>query len=171
MKSSFTAISLLLLDVDGILTTGSVIYSDSGEEIKVFNVRDGLGLRMLMDAGIRVGIVTGRAAPALRHRLKNLNIELIWDGVRDKAALLPEIKEKTGILPKAMAFMGDDLPDMGLMRRVGVSITVCDAVSEVREMADFTTKACGGRGAVREVCEAILKEKDLWPTIVERFQE
>ncbi|TYT75886.1 KdsC family phosphatase [Desulfobotulus mexicanus] len=171
MNSSLADISLLLLDVDGILTTGSVIYSDSGEETKVFNVKDGLGLRMLMDAGIKVGIVTGRAAPALRHRLKNLNIELIWDGVKDKAAILPEITKKTAILPEAMAFMGDDLPDMGLMKRVGVSISVWDAASEVREMADFTTKACGGCGAVREVCEAILKEKGLWTAILEPFQK
>nr|WP_303649813.1 HAD hydrolase family protein [Desulfobotulus pelophilus] len=158
---------MLLLDVDGILTTGTVIYSDSGEETKIFNVKDGLGIRLLMNAGIQVGIVTGRAAPALRHRLANLGIELIWDAVRNKAAILPEIVKTTGLQPEAMAFMGDDLPDLGLMKRVGLSITVPDAAAEVRDRVHFTTRNSGGHGAVREVCEAILKAKDLWPAIVE----
>ncbi|MDY0163886.1 HAD-IIIA family hydrolase [Desulfobotulus sp.] len=168
MKTSFCDIALLLLDVDGVLTPGTIIYNDAGEETKVFHVKDGLGLRLLMDAGIRVGIVTGRAAPALRHRLANLGITLIWDGVKNKAALIEEIQSRTGLSPQAMAFMGDDLPDLGLMQRVGLSITVADAALEVRERAGFTTRAPGGQGAVREVCEAILKAKGLWDALVDR---
>lgn len=169
MKSLFSDIDLLLLDVDGVLTPGSIIYNDAGEETKVFHVKDGLGLRLLMDAGIPAGIVTGRAAPALRHRLANLGIDLIWDGVKDKAALLEDIQSRTGIPPQAMAFMGDDLPDLGLMRRVGLSITVADAAWEVRQRATYITQATGGQGAVREVCEAILKARGLWNSIVDRF--
>lgn len=168
MSTPFSRIDLLLLDVDGILTTGTVIYNDAGEETKIFHVRDGLGLRLLMDAGVRVGVVTGRAAPALRHRLANLGITLIWDGVKDKAALLDAISASTGLAPEAMAFMGDDLPDLGLMRRVGLAITVPAAAPEVRDRATVITRAPGGEGAVREVCEAILRAKGLWEAIVER---
>lgn len=169
MITSFADISLLLLDVDGTLTEGTVIYNDRGEETKVFSVRDGLGLRLLMDAGVDVGIITGRSAPALLHRLKNLGIRHIWDGVRDKADLLGEITKKTGVEPYAMAFVGDDLPDLGLMALVGLSIAVADAAPEVIERADYTTRAPGGKGAVREVAELILKGKNLWSKIVDSY--
>lgn len=169
MSPSFAEISLLLLDVDGTLTEGTVIYNDRGEETKVFHVKDGLGLRLLMDAGIKVGIVTGRSAPALLHRLRNLGIRHIWDGVGNKAALLQDIARETGIAPKATAFVGDDLPDLGIMALVGLPIAVADAAPEVIERAAFTTRAPGGRGAVREVAEQILKSKNLWPDIVDKY--
>ena len=113
-------ISLILLDVDGVLTTGQVIYNDAGQETKVFHVRDGLGIRMLMEAGIQVGIVTGRRSMALVHRCRNLGIHLLKDGIRDKAAALEEILKETGVAAADTAFVGDDLPDLPIMRRVGV---------------------------------------------------
>ena len=163
------SIELLLLDVDGVLTSGEVVYSDSGEEIKAFSVKDGLGLRLAMDHGIQVGIVTGRGSRALSHRCRNLGIELVFENVRDKAAKLQEITDRTGIAAEHMAFMGDDLPDMPLMRRVGLAIAVADAVPEVIAAADMVTAAKGGRGAVRETCEKLLHARGNWESILERF--
>jgi 3-deoxy-D-manno-octulosonate 8-phosphate phosphatase (KDO 8-P phosphatase) len=163
------SIKLLLLDVDGVLTTGEVVYSDNGEEIKAFSVKDGFGLRMAMDHGIQVGIVTGRGSGALRHRCRNLGIDLVFDKVRDKAAKLAEISAQTGIATEHMAFVGDDLPDLPLMNRVGLAIAVADAVPEVVAAADMVTAAQGGRGAVRETCETLLKARGSWTTVLEHF--
>ena len=162
-------VKLLLLDVDGVLTDGSIIYHDNGEEAKAFNVKDGLGIRILMGSGIEVGIVTGKNSEALLHRCKNLGISLIFDRVRDKAAILEIVVDQTGIPPEEIAFVGDDLIDLPLMRRVGLSIAVADAHEMVLKNADMVTSAEGGRGAVREVCEAILKSQDLWEKILENF--
>jgi len=160
---------LLLLDVDGVLTRGTLIYSDNGSELKMFNVKDGLGMRLLMESGIQIGIVTGRKSPALMHRCQDLGIETIYTGITDKAALLNRICEETGILPNRMAFMGDDLPDLPLMNAVGLSITVADAHPIIIDQADMTTRAPGGAGAVREVCEAILKSRSMWDAIINRY--
>jgi 3-deoxy-D-manno-octulosonate 8-phosphate phosphatase (KDO 8-P phosphatase) len=162
-------IKLLLLDVDGVLTDGGIIYTDSGEQVKKFNSRDGLGIRLLQDAGIQVGIVTGRASQVLRHRCENLGIDLLFDGIADKASVLQEIREKTRIEPSDMAFVGDDLVDLPLFARVGVSIAVGDGHAVVRQKADWVTEAGGGSGAVREVCDEILKSKGLFDQIVERL--
>ena len=168
-SENLESIQLLLLDVDGVLTTGQVVYTDSGEEIKSFSVKDGLGLRMAMDSGIQVGIVTGRGSVALLHRCRNLGIDLVFDNVRDKAAKLPEIIDQTGFAAEQMAFVGDDLPDIPLMRRVGLAIAVADAVPEVIAAADMVTTAKGGCGAVRETCEKLLKARGNWESILERF--
>ena len=163
------SIQLLLLDVDGVLTTGQVVYTDSGEEIKAFSVKDGLGLRLVMDCGLQVGIVTGRGSGALLNRCRNLGIDLVFDQVRDKAAKLAEISTRTGIAAPQMAFVGDDLPDIPLMQKVGLGIAVADAVPEVIAAADMVTTAKGGCGAVREICEALLKARECWEPILERF--
>ena len=162
-------IKLLLLDVDGVLTDGGIIYTDSGEQVKVFNSRDGLGIRLLKDAGIEVGIVTGRTSGVLRHRCKNLKIDLLFDGVVDKSAVLKDICAKTGIAPSETAFAGDDLVDLPLFERVGFSIAVADAHASVLSKVDWVTKACGGAGAVREMCDEILKAKGLYDGIVEKM--
>ncbi len=163
-------IKLLLLDVDGVLTNGAITYDDNGMETKTFNVRDGLGLRLLMDSGISVGIVTGRKAGALMHRCRNLGIELVLDGIREKGKALPGILERTGVLPEEIAFMGDDLVDLPLMNRVGLSVAVADAHGAVASAADMVTEAPGGGGAVRELCEKILAAKGLWSAIMEKFK-
>jgi len=162
-------IRLLLLDVDGVMTDGSITYDGTGDEIKTFNSRDGFGLKLLMNAGIGAGIVTGRSSPALLHRCKNLKIDLLFDGVTEKAPVLEKIMERTGLPPAQMAFMGDDLIDLPLMRRTGFSIAVADAHEIVREHADMVTVCNGGRGAVREVCEAILKAQGLWEDIIRKY--
>lgn len=161
------AIRLLLLDVDGVLTAGEIIYGDSGEQHKIFNVKDGVGLRMLKAAGIQVGIVTGRSGEALLHRCRNLGIDLIFDGVRDKAQLLDPITAQTGIGIEQIAFVGDDLPDLSIMRKVKLAVAVADAHPAIRETAHMITVAGGGRGAVREVCDALLKAQGRWDEMVQ----
>lgn len=161
-------IQLLLLDVDGVLTAGEIIYTDSGEQLKIFNVKDGLGIRLLTEAGIKVGIVTGRSGMALRHRCNNLGIDMIFEGTHDKARVLPEIENTTGIAADRMAFVGDDLPDLPIMRRVGLAVAVADAHPQVREAAQIVTRARGGGGAVREVCEMILNASEKWDELVEK---
>ncbi len=160
---------MLLLDVDGVLTDGSIIYDDAGREIKSFNVKDGLGIRMLMTSGIQVGIVTGRSSKALRHRCQNLGIEIIFEGIHDKTAILDTVTQDYGISLTQVAFMGDDLPDLPIMSRVGVAIAVRDAHPILVEHAEMTTIARGGKGAVREVCEEILKAQGLWEKALEQF--
>lgn len=152
-------LQLLLLDVDGVLTDGSIIYSDEAGETKVFNVKDGFGLKLIMGAGIKVGLVTGRTSKALDRRCRDLGIQYLYDGVQQKAQLLDQIVSETGVNAANMAFMGDDLPDLPLMRCVGLSIAVADAHDWVRDYSDWITSAPGGRGAVREVCDAILKAR------------
>ena len=120
-------IQMLLLDVDGVLTDGRIVYASGGDEMKAFNAKDGLGIRMLQAAGIQIGIVTGRSSPALNRRCEELGIRHLYDGVADKEAVLSQIAAETGIRSQAMAFVGDDLPDCPLMRAVGVPIAVADA--------------------------------------------
>jgi len=162
-------IALVLLDVDGVLTTGQVIYDDTGQETKVFHVRDGLGIRMLMEAGIQVGIVTGRRSTALVHRCRNLGITLLKDGIHDKAAALEAILKETGVTAATTAFVGDDLPDLPIMRRVDVPIAVGDAHDLVKQAATITTRANGGCGAVREISERILKARGDWEPLINRL--
>ena len=162
-------IKLLILDVDGVLTNGGIIYDDNGSETKIFNVKDGLGIRLLLEAGIILYIVTGRRSEALYNRCRNLGIDHIFDNVQDKAALLDPILKQTGVPASDVAFIGDDLPDLALMKRVGLSIAVANAHEAVRKHADMVTLATGGNGAVREICEAILKAQGLWDAIFEGF--
>ena len=162
-------IRLVLLDVDGVLTAGEIIYSDSGEQLKIFNVKDGLGIRMLKAAGVGVGIVTGRTGGALQHRCRNLGIDLVFEGIRDKTKTLDDIVDRTGIAAEHMAFVGDDLPDLAIMKRVGLAVAVADAHESVRRAAHITTRLPGGQGAVREISEAILKAQNQWETITEKL--
>lgn len=169
LNNRLKAIEVVLLDVDGVLTDGSINYTDEGSEIKSFNSKDGLGIRLLKNIGVRVGVITGRRSLALIHRCNNLGIDLVFDGVRDKALILEQIASQTGINPSFMAFVGDDLPDLPVMRRVGLSVAVADACHVVRDLATMVTSAKGGCGAVRELCEAILNAKGKWQEAVEQF--
>jgi len=162
-------IKMVLLDVDGVLTSGDIIYSDSGEQIKIFNVKDGIGIRLLKEAGLKVGIITGRKGQALHHRCVNLGIDLIFDGVRRKDKVLDDIADQTGISKKAIAFVGDDLPDLPVMKQVGLAVAVSDAHEIIRQTAHMTTRAPGGKGAVREISEAILKAQGLWDELISRL--
>lgn len=169
LKERIDRVRLLLMDVDGVLTDGTIIYSDGGAETKLFHVKDGLGLRLLMDAGIKAGIITGRSSDALLRRCRNLGIDLVFHGIGNKAAALEKIARETGFTYDQMAFIGDDLPDIPAMKQVGLPVAVADAAGEVRETALIVTEAKGGKGAVRELCETILKSKDAWNRVTERF--
>jgi 3-deoxy-D-manno-octulosonate 8-phosphate phosphatase (KDO 8-P phosphatase) len=170
LQNKLKRIQLLLLDVDGVLTRGDIVYDDNGQETKVFNVKDGLGLRLIADAGIKIGVVTGRSSMALKHRCKNIGIEHIFEGVTDKAALLSRISDQTGVSAEKTAYVGDDLPDLPIMTRVGVSIAVSDACEIVRQNAALVTLSKRGCGAVREICETILKAQGLWEQALKRFK-
>lgn len=160
---------MLLLDVDGVLTAGEVFYDDERAETKKFNVRDGLGLRLLIDSGVKVGIITGRSSEALLARTDNLGIDLVYDGVKDKEVVLEKILKEHGLASSEIAFAGDDLPDIPVMKNVGFSFAVADASPEVKAVASCITEKKGGKGAVREICEMILKTKGLWEKAIERF--
>jgi 3-deoxy-D-manno-octulosonate 8-phosphate phosphatase (KDO 8-P phosphatase) len=159
----------LILDVDGVLTDGGIIYNDRGEETKKFNAKDGLGIRMLLDAEIGVSIVTGRRSDALNHRCKNLGISSVFDGVKDKAAVFRAILDQSCLPPEETAAMGDDLPDLPLLKMAGCSVAVADAHEIVRQYADMVTAEKGGSGAVREVCEAILKSQGKWESAIAKW--
>ncbi len=169
LSAALSRVRFLLLDVDGVLTDGRIIYNDRGGETKVFHVRDGLGIRLLIKAGIEVGIVTGRSSRALVHRCRNLGIARVHDGVKDKAAALESILAETGLEARQAAFVADDLPDLPIVGRVGLAVAVADADPIVRRRAGWVTKAPGGGGAVREVAEAILKAQGVWEQVLERF--
>jgi len=167
--SQFQKIKLLLLDVDGVLTDGSIAYTEDRTETKVFNVKDGLGIKMLHQSGINTGIVTGRSSSALLRRCRELGIDRVFDSVGDKAEVLDQILKETGLTSEEIAFIGDDLPDLPILRKVGLGIAVADAHALIREQADMITKNNGGHGAVREVCEMILKSKGVWQQLMRQW--
>ena len=162
-------ITILILDVDGVLTPGEITYTGADSESKTFHVKDGFGIRLLKDAGLMVGVITGRQSEALDRRAAELKLDFCYSGIGDKSALLAPILEQTGCGPENTAFMGDDLPDIAIMKSVGVGIAVADAHPVVREYADIVTLEPGGKGAVREVCERILKAKGIWAEILQSW--
>ena len=153
-------IRILLLDVDGVLTDGSIYYNSEGSETKKFNVKDGLGIRLLLEKGIKVGIITGRKSEALTKRYKELGIdeEYVYQGIGSKKIpALKDILKKSNLKISNVAYVGDDLPDIPIMKNVGLSFAVADAINDIKDMADFVCTKKGGEGAVREVCDMILK--------------
>jgi 3-deoxy-D-manno-octulosonate 8-phosphate phosphatase (KDO 8-P phosphatase) len=158
-----TKIRLLILDVDGVMTDGRVILDARGEEIKSFHVRDGFGVMCLLDAGIDVVLITGRKSKAAEYRAKELGIQEIYQGVNEKESVCREVIKRKNLMRDQVCCMGDDLPDLPMFSQVGISIAVGDAAAEVRNAASYVTQAKGGSGAVREVCEWILKAQQKWP--------
>ena len=169
IENRLKQIKMVLLDVDGVLPSGEIIYSDSGDQIKIFDVKDGVGIRLLKEAGIKVGIITGRKGRALHHRCQNLGIDVVFDGIRNKDQALEKIAALTGIDAQAIAFVGDDLPDLPVMKRVGLAVAVADAHEIIRQRAHIVTRAKGGRGAVREISETILKTQGVWDDLIRRL--
>ncbi len=163
------AIRYLVLDADGVLTDCRLYYTEDGREIKSFNVRDGHGIKLLMRAGIGVAIITGRVSKAVEHRAKDLQIEYVVQGARDKKAALLELSRQVGVEPEAMAYMGDDVVDLPAMALCGMSIAPSDAADMVLERADIVTSLRGGHGAVREAAEIILKRLGLFEKAMERY--
>jgi len=169
VKESLAQIRLLLLDVDGVLTDGRIIYDNNGVESKAFNVRDGHGLKMLQRAGVSVGIITGRESAIVTHRAQELDIEFVYQGAKDKLVPYEQILAKTGFSEKQVAYVGDDVVDLPILRRVGCSFTVADGCAEVKPHVDYITTCAGGCGAVREICDMLLHESGHWDEITARY--
>ena len=161
-------IRLLLLDVDGVLTDGRIIIDDRGVETKQFHVRDGQGISLLLRSGVDVGFVTGRRSNVVRHRAKDLAVQLVYQGVADKLACYEEIKRDHDLEDNQIAYIGDDLIDLPVLRRVGLAVSVADGWSELSSTVDYTTLARGGRGAVREVAELLLQAQKKWRKLTSR---
>ena len=150
------AIRLVIFDVDGVLTDGSLYLGDSGEEIKAYNSRDGHGIKMLHESGVELAIITGRTSRSVELRARNLGVELLYQGVADKARVFAELLVARKLDAGATAYMGDDVVDLPVLRRCGLALTVPEAPFAVKQCADYVTRARGGRGAAREACELIM---------------
>ncbi len=154
-------IKLIILDVDGVLTDGSLYFDNSGSEYKAFNSKDGHGIRLLLENDIEVALITGRTSELLKHRAENLKInpDLIYQGYRDKLPAYADLLKKTGYTKEQIAYVGDDVIDLPIMSQVGFSIAVNDANWFVKDNCDWVTDLAGGKGAVREVCEFLLSSQ------------
>ena len=172
LKKRAAQISLILMDVDGTMTDGSVTLLSQSDgtalEIKTFDAHDGQGLTLAQTAGLRTGCITGRESAALLRRAHEMKMEFIYMKQPVKMPAYEEIVQKAGVSDPAVAFIGDDLPDIPLLRRVGLAVAVGDAVPEVKEVAHYTTKALAGHGAIRETIELILKSKGIWEAMIDK---
>jgi 3-deoxy-D-manno-octulosonate 8-phosphate phosphatase (KDO 8-P phosphatase) len=155
-------VRLLVLDVDGVLTDGAITYTDAGDEVKRFHVRDGAGLKVWRQAGHRAAVISGRTSKAVERRMRELQVSPVLLGRDDKAAALAELLAEVGATPAACCAVGDDLPDLPVLRACGVAVAVADACPEVRSAADRVTMLAGGQGAVREVVEWLLQAQGRW---------
>ena len=165
-------IKVFLMDVDGTITDGSVTLlsqpDGSALEIKTFDAHDGQGLSLAHTAGIRTGVITGRGSAALRRRCNELSIEFVYEKQPHKIAAFEEILKKANVKESEVAYLGDDLPDLTVMRRVGFAVAVGDAAPELKSMAHYVTSAHGGKGAAREVVEVLLKSRGLWKAMIDK---
>ena len=172
LKKRAAQIKVLLMDVDGTMTDGSVTLLSQPDgtalEIKTFDAHDGQGLTLAQTAGLRTGCITGRESAALLRRAHEMKMEFIYMKQPEKMEAYEDIVKKADVPDSAVAFIGDDLPDIPLMRRVGLAVAVGDAAPEVKEAAHYTTRALGGQGAVREAVELILKSKGIWEAMIDK---
>ena len=160
------AIELILSDVDGVLTDGRVVLNNQGIETKAFHIRDGLGIRLWHKIGYRFGIVTARSSQVVKIRAAELDVAIVRQGAADKLATVREIVRELGMPMDHVCYIGDDLPDMPVVRAVGLGVAVADACDELRDAAHYVTHARGGRGAVRELIEWILKNQRRWSDVI-----
>lgn len=164
-------IRCLVLDVDGVLTKGEITYTSSGEELKTFHAKDGMGLAIAHAMGLQTAIITGRTSSIVERRAKELKISYVQMGSHNKSAGLQVVLDTLQVEPQEVAYMGDDLNDLGVMSRVGLAITPQDGVPEIKDIAHYICQANGGEGAVREAVEYILKREGLWEEAVRKYRE
>lgn len=164
-------IELVLSDVDGVLTNGGLIFDNQGIESKEFNVRDGMGIQLWQRAGFRFGILTARTSHIVRLRAVELGIDIIRQGFEEKLPAARQIIAQQGLEMEQVCYIGDDLSDAPVMRRVGFGVAVADAAPEIRSVAHWVTKTTGGRGAVRELIETLLKARNRWDDLIRRYLE
>jgi len=163
LRARAARIRLLVLDVDGVLTDGTLHYGPSGEETKIFHVRDGLAIVAAGGVGLAIAVISGRASAAVTRRMAELGVSEVHQGVADKVMVLEAMRSRLGLQPLEVAVMGDDIADLGPMERAGLSLAPADAVTEVRRAAHWTSRRPGGSGAVREAIEMLLKARGAWP--------
>jgi 3-deoxy-D-manno-octulosonate 8-phosphate phosphatase (KDO 8-P phosphatase) len=172
LKKRAAKIKVVLMDVDGTITDGSVTLlsqpDGSALEIKTFDAHDGQGMTLARTAGLRLGVITGRESPALRRRMKEMTVEFVYEKQPNKIPAYEEILKKAGVNEDEVAYLGDDLPDLKVMKRVGLAVAVGDAVQEVKHAAHYTTVRHGGKGAARELIELILKSKGIWEEMIDK---
>lgn len=159
-------IKLLICDIDGVMTDGGLFFGDNGLEYKAFHSRDGLGIKMLQRSGVPLAVITARTSDVVKHRMKNLNIDLVFQGQLNKVAAYEELLQKMQLSSEQIAYVGDDLVDLPVMKQVGLSIAVADAHERVKQFAHWNTQHGGGHGAVRDVCELLMEAQG---TLDEQF--
>lgn len=162
-------IELLVLDVDGVLTDGRITFADDGREIKSFHVRDGLAVRLWLDAGKQAAVISGRESPVVARRAHELGITRVVQGSSAKLPALRQLLEQAGLGPEQACAIGDDLPELPLLRNCGLGVAVADAGPELRAAAHLVTRTPGGRGAVRELVEALMRAQGLWAPVLDRL--
>jgi len=166
LKEHFKKIKLLLLDVDGVLTDGRIIYDSRGHDSKFFDVHDGLGVFALYKFGIKTILITAKNSKAIKPRAKDMRVAKVYSDIFPKTAVLSKILQDYNVTVDEVCFMGDDLVDLSLMRKVGLPVAVANASSEIKAAAIYVTNATGGRGAVREIAELILRSQDKWKEVL-----
>jgi 3-deoxy-D-manno-octulosonate 8-phosphate phosphatase (KDO 8-P phosphatase) len=162
-------IELILSDVDGVLTDGGIWYDNQGVELKGFHIRDGLGIKLWQRAGFRFGLLTARSSHIVKLRAQELGIEIVRQGFENKLPVARDILRELNLAPQQVCYIGDDLTDLPVIRLVGLGVAVADAAAEVRAAATYVTEAAGGRGAVRELVEVVLKAKSRWDEVIQRY--
>jgi 3-deoxy-D-manno-octulosonate 8-phosphate phosphatase (KDO 8-P phosphatase) len=170
IKEKLKGIKLLILDVDGVMTDGRIIMDNEGRETKNFDVRDGHGIKLLQRYGIKVAILTGRQSKVVEHRAKDLDIKDVYQKVFNKKDVFEKIMKNHKLSHNEAAFIGDDIVDIPVLRRVGFSVAVADADEVVKKSVDHVARNRGGHGAVREICEMILKAQGKWPEIAAKYE-
>ena len=162
-------VELILSDVDGVLTDGGIWYDNQGIEHKQFHIRDGLGIKLWQRAGFRFGVLTARTSHIVKLRAAELGVEIVRQGFETKLPVAVELLRELNLAPEQVCYIGDDLTDLPVIRHVGLGVAVADAAAEVRAAAGYTTKTPGGRGAVRELVELILKSKSRWDDVIQGY--
>lgn len=163
LKNRIKKVKFLLLDVDGVLTDGRIIYDSDGCDSKLYDVHDGLGVYLLGRMGIKTILITAKGSKSIKPRADDMHVEAVYENILPKTKVYDKVKKNYGLKDEEICFVGDDLVDLCVLRRAGVAVATRNAVQEAKKIAAYITKKAGGRGAVREVAELILKSKGLWP--------
>ncbi len=171
MENYLKKIKIILMDVDGVLTDGKIIFTSAGNEIKEFNIQDGMAITLARMAGLKTGIITGRESKMVQRRAEELKYDVISQGSFKKLPRYEEIKKQFSVTNEEVCYIGDDLPDMPVLKNVGFAVAVANARDELKAIADYTTEACGGDGAVREVVEKILKAQGKFKKLIEEIEK
>ncbi len=171
MKQKLSQIKLILMDVDGVLTSGEIIYTASGDELKMFNVQDGMGITLARMGGLKTGILTGRKSDLVRRRAEELKVDVISQGSFEKLPEYEKIKQQLGLQDEEICYIGDDVLDIPILKRVGFSVAVANARDEVKALCDYVTVAEGGKGAVREVIDKILKWQNKLHDLIDQLSQ